>query len=75
MSVKLTPANVDDLTPVPDTTRALFGKFFDVKGYLSQKFFELLLGCGVQLITQLKKNMVTTQALLEEREIESTRYS
>jgi hypothetical protein len=57
LSVKLTPANVDDCTPVPDMTRALFGKLFCDKGYLSQKVFELLLGRGVQIITRLKKNM------------------
>ena len=57
LSVKLTPANVDDRTPVPDMTRALFGKLFGDKGYISQKLFELLFGRGVQLVTKLKKNM------------------
>lgn len=57
LAVKLTPANVDDRTPVPEMTQGLFGKLFGDKGYLSQKLFEELFARGLQLVTKIKKNM------------------
>jgi hypothetical protein len=57
LSVTLTPGNVDDRAVVPDLVRALFGKLFGDKGYVSQPLFEQLWQDGVQLITKLKKNM------------------
>jgi hypothetical protein len=57
LAFKLTAANVDDCQPVPEMTRGMFGKLFGDKGYISQRLFELLFERGLQLITQLKKNM------------------
>jgi hypothetical protein len=54
---KLTAGNVDDRAPVPELTRHLFGKLFGDKGYRSQKLFDELYDCGVELITRLRKHM------------------
>lgn len=39
---KLTTANVDDRTPVPDLSQNLIGKLFGDKGYISSHLFEQL---------------------------------
>jgi hypothetical protein len=57
LAIKLTPANTDDRTPVPEMAKALFGKLFGDKGYISQALFESLKQRGIKLITRLKKNM------------------
>jgi Transposase DDE domain len=57
LGVKITAGNVDDREPVPELARALFGKLFGDRGYLSQALFEQLWEQGVQLITKLRKNM------------------
>ena len=57
LAVKITAGNVDDRNPVLELARALFGKLFGDRGYISQKLFEQLGGQGVQLITKLRKNM------------------
>lgn len=53
----VTPGNVDDRKPVPHLTKALWGKLFGDKGYISQALFEELFERGLQLITSLRKNM------------------
>ena len=57
LGVKITAGNVDDRDPVPELARALFGKLFGDRGYISQALFEQLWQQGVQLITKLRKNM------------------
>lgn len=57
LAFRLTPGNVDDRKPVPSMARALFGKLFGDKGYLSQALFETLFERGVALITRVRKNM------------------
>lgn len=57
LAFQLTPANVDDRTPVPQLTKKLTGKLFGDRGYISQKLFETLLEQNLQLITTLRKNM------------------
>jgi hypothetical protein len=57
LSFTLTPGQVDDRQPVPQLARALWGKLFGDRGYLSQKLFEQLWAEGLQLITKLKRNM------------------
>ncbi len=53
----LTPGNSDDRRPVPDPkspallSRALFGKLFGDKGYISRALFAKLFERGVELIT------------------------
>lgn len=57
LAFKVTPANVDDRTPLPDLAKGLMGKIFDDKGYISQKLFDQLYRKGLQLVTKIKKNM------------------
>lgn len=57
LGVQLTEGNVDDRVPVPKLARGLSGKLFGDKGYISQTLFAELLDHGVQLITQIRKNM------------------
>lgn len=75
---RLTPANVDDRQPVPRMARALFGKLFGDKGYLSQALFTALFEQGIELITHVRKNMknrlmpLTDKLLLRKRSIIET---
>jgi hypothetical protein len=57
LAFTLTPGNVDDRKPIPKLTKALFGKLFGDKGYLSQPLFKTLWEQGLQLITGIKANM------------------
>jgi hypothetical protein len=57
LGVKMTAGNVDDRSPVLELARALFGKLFGDRGYISQTLFAQLWEQGVQLITKLRKNM------------------
>jgi len=73
LAFKLTPANTDDRTPVPEMTQGIWGKMFGDKGYLSQALFNLLFEQDLQLITKIKKNMknklmpITDKILLRKR--------
>ena len=53
----LTPANVDDRTPVPAMVKELRGKLFGDRGYISAPLTQLLFEQGLHLITRLRKNM------------------
>src|SRR5919198_5461748 len=57
LGVKITAGNIDDRGPVPELVRALFGKLFGDRGYISQALFEQLWERRGQLITKLRKNM------------------
>lgn len=57
LAVKVTTANVDDRSYVPEMSSKLLGKIFGDKGYISKKLFEELFERGLQLITTVKKNM------------------
>jgi hypothetical protein len=57
LALQLTPAKVDDRTPVPGLADGLWGKLFGDRGYISQKLFEQLQQSGVQLITKRKRKM------------------
>lgn len=76
----LTAGNVDDRQPVPQLAKALFGKRFADKGYISHKLFERLFAQGVQLITPIRKNMknrllpLMDKLLLRKRAIIETIY-
>jgi hypothetical protein len=78
LAVKLTKANVDDRTPVPQMASNLFGKLFDDKGYISKKLTEELREKGLTLITGVKKNMankmlpIIDKILLRKRSIIET---
>ena len=78
LACQLTPGNVDDRQPVPKMARALFGKLFGDKGYLSQALFDQLFENGLELITAVRKNMknrlllFTDKLLLRKRSIIET---
>lgn len=57
VALYVTPGNVDDRKPVPHLTKALWGKLFGDKGYISQALFDELFAHGLQLITSIRKNM------------------
>jgi len=74
----LTPGNVDDRRPVPHLVRALWGKLFGDKGYISQPLAALLAAQELRLVTKLKKNMknkflaLTDKLLLRKRALIET---
>jgi len=78
LAFKLTPANTDDRTPVPEMTCGIWGKLFGDKGYISQPLFDLLFEQGLQLVTKIKKNMknklmpMTDKILLRKRALIET---
>jgi hypothetical protein len=57
LAVALTPGNTDDRHPVPYLARDLFGKLFGDKGYLSGPLARQLLEQGIELITNVRRNM------------------
>lgn len=74
LAFTLTPANVDDRKPVPKLVKALFGKVFGDKGYLSQSLFDVLLKQGLQLITHVRKNMKNRLMLMCDKWLLRKRY-
>ncbi|MBI1928554.1 hypothetical protein HYR99_30465 [Candidatus Poribacteria bacterium] len=48
LALPLTPANVDDRTPVPKGVKALLGQVFAEKGSRSQERFDLLFEPGIR---------------------------
>ena len=64
VSVKLTPANVDDRTPVPDMANELVDRLYGDKGYISTALSDTLQENGITLITKVRKNMKAKLTLL-----------
>lgn len=67
LACRLTAGNVDDRKPVPSLVKALFGKLFGDKGYLSQPLTQQLRQRGITLITKLKSNMKHRLILLSDK--------
>ena len=67
LAFTLTPGNVDDRKPVPKLAKALFGKLFGDKGYLSHPLFKTLWKQGLQLITGIKANMKNRLMLMNDK--------
>ncbi|CAH2560039.1 IS982 family transposase [Cardinium endosymbiont of Oedothorax gibbosus] len=57
MNFQLTTGKTNDRLPVEDLCKHFMGKMFADKGYISKDLFEKLMGKGVELITQIRKNM------------------
>lgn len=59
LAVRLTPGNVSDANKpvVAGLTKGLQGKLFGDKGYLSKEVFEQLWSQGLQLVTNIRRNM------------------
>ena len=58
LNVTLTPGNTDDRKPVVKLLKALFGKVFADRGYVSQPLAQQLLQtCGIEFFAPPKRNM------------------
>ncbi len=57
MNISITKGNVTDINMLETLIKALVGKVYGDKGYISSKVFERLLSRGMQLITGIKKTM------------------
>jgi len=57
LSVKITEGNVDDRKPVPEMVSSLSGKLYGDKGYLGKALASKLQAKGIDLITNVRKNM------------------
>lgn len=67
LAVFITPGNVDDRQPLKHMSQGLFGKLFGDKGYISQPLFEHLYKQGLELITNIRKNMKNSLMKLEDK--------
>ena len=67
LSFKVTKGNTNDRVPVKELCRNIKGKLFGDKVYIGQKLFEELWESGVQLITNVKKNMKNKLIPLEDK--------
>ena len=78
LAVTLTPGNTDDRQPAPQLARELFGKLFGDKGYISGPLTQQLLDHGIELITNVRRNMknrllpLVDKLLLRKRSIVET---
>lgn len=70
LSFYLTKGNTDDrdVKAITNMTKEIFGKLFGDKGYISKALSDLLFGNGIQLITQVRRNM-KKQALSNEEKV------
>jgi transposase len=69
LSFYLTKGNVDDrdTKAITTMTTEIFGKLFGDKGYISKALADLLWGDGIQLVTDVKRNMKQKALSNEER--------
>lgn len=74
LAAKITPANVDDRTPVPELAKELSGKLYGDKGYISKALSGDLFDKGVELVTNVKKNMKAKLLSAWDRAMLSRRY-
>ena len=74
LEAKLTPAHVDDRKPVPEMARGLFGKLYGDKGYISKALGAELFEKGIELITNVRKNMKPQVLSLWDRAILKKRF-
>lgn len=74
LAVKLTEGNVDDRKPVPDMVTDLSGKLFGDKGYLSNALSAELWDKGIELLTNVRKNMKKKAMSLWDRALLKKRF-
>lgn len=69
LSFYLTKGNVDDRDwrHFSDMTKAIFGKLFGDKGYVSKALADLLWGNGIQMVAKPKKNMKNVNLSQEDK--------
>lgn len=74
LSVKITEGNVDDRNPVPNMVSALSGKLYGDKGYLGKALASKLQDKGVNLVTNVRKNMKKVAISKWDKAMLSKRY-
>jgi len=57
LAAKITPGNVDDREPLPELCTTMKGKLYGDKGYIGQALAGNLFDKGVELVTNVRKNM------------------
>ena len=57
ISLKITPGNTNDRTPIPELCKNLYGKLYADKGYIGKKLSETLSESDIDLVTTVRKNM------------------
>jgi hypothetical protein len=57
ISLKITPGNTNDRTPIPELCKNLTGKLYADKGYIGKKLSEKLSETDVDLVTTVRKKM------------------
>ncbi|MFT6834215.1 MAG: tRNA nucleotidyltransferase (CCA-adding enzyme) [Francisellaceae bacterium] len=78
ISLKITPGNTNDRTPIPELCKNLHGKLYADKGYISKKFSETLaeieIEIDIDLVTTVRKNMKAKAISIFDRAMLSKRY-
>jgi len=74
ISLKITPGNTNDRTPIPELCKNLSGKLYADKGYIGKKLSEKLAGKDIELVTTVRKNMKAKAISLFDRAMLSKRY-
>jgi hypothetical protein len=74
LAAKITSGNVDDRVPVPDLCAAMQGKLYGDKGYISKALSNDLFDKGVELVTNVRKNMKAKIHSLWDRAMLSRRF-
>lgn len=74
VAAKVTPANVDDRKPVPKLAEELNGKLYADKGYISKALGHCLFDQGIELITNVRKNMKAKALSVWDRAMLSRRF-
>ena len=74
ISLKITPGNTNDRTPIPELCKNLCGKLYADKGYIGKKLSEKLAEIDVDLVTTVRKNMKAKAMSAFDRAMLSKRY-
>lgn len=74
LSVKITEGNVDDRKPIPDMVVPNLGKIYEDKDYLSKVLSDELWEKGVELITNVRRNMKKKAMSLWDRTMLNKRF-
>jgi hypothetical protein len=67
LACRLTPGNIDERSPVSTPVQRVFGKLFGDRRCISHGLFAELFERGIQLVTQLKRNMKNRLMLLRDK--------
>jgi hypothetical protein len=74
ISLKITPGNTNDRTPIPELCKNLHGKLYADKGYIGKKLSETLAENDINLVTTVHKNMKAKAISIFDRAMLSRRY-